>query len=379
MFPINCRLTIPVCCALFLTLVAASAKTGETAPDEGQTQTFKVRAVPAPSPSLKYRLTWRFVERRPGNAALRYGVLAADHMRDVTNLLRSPRPSSSTKPIEYDEKVAEWMELPLEEFPLARAKAFLKQYAPITRKLEEATRMEECDWEYPVHTEALMSILLQEVQYLRHFARIEALETRIAIVEKRYDDAVRGIRTLIELGRHAATPPILVSKLVGTAIIGIGLEELALLSRQPDAPNLYWALATLPRPLVDYRPAYEAEQDVLYSLMPPLFELEKNPPQGRQEWAGFLRTLSDRMAGIQGGFRPDLPNAAIAAFIISQYPQAKRGLATAGFSSDRIARMSVCEAVLRHFIGEYARERDKPVSMDDPPVSRGEAIPREGG
>ena len=92
--------------------------------------------------------------------------------------------------------------------------------------------------------------------------------------------------------------------------------------------------------------------------MPPLFDLEKNPPQGREEWARFLRTFTDKMTGIHGGFRPDPPNAAIAALIISQYSQAKKGLAAAGLSSERIAEMSVCEAVSRHFIGDFTRTRD---------------------
>ena len=357
MLPINRQLTIPLC-YVFLVLATTSANAQEAPPEETKAQAFEVHTMPAPSPSLKYRLTWRFVERCPGNAALRYSALAAEHERDVAALLRNRQESRSEEPIEYDREVGEWMELPLEEFPVEKAKAFLKQYGPITRRLEEATRMEKCDWEHPVHTQGVVSILLPEIQYLRQFARLLALETRIAIVEKRYDDAVRGIKTIIELGRHAASPPILISKLVGTAIIGIGLEELALLSQQPDAPNLYWALATLPRPLVDYRPAYETEQDMLYSMMPPLFDLEKNPPQGRQEWANFLRTFSDRMQQIQGGHRPDLPNVVIAGLVISQYPRAKEGLAAAGFSSRQIAEMSVCEAVSRHAIGDFVRTRD---------------------
>ena len=246
MLPINRHITIPVYCVLLGLLAAASAPAQKTPPEEKQTLAFEVRAMPAPSPSLKYRLTWRFVERRPGNAALRYNILAADHMRNWASLQRNRQENPSEVPIEYNKKVDEWMGLPPEKFPLDKAKAFLKQYAPITRKLEEATRMEECDWEHPLHTQDLLSIPLSEVQYLREFARFLQLETRVAIVEKRYDDAVRGIRTIIELGRHASSPPILISKLVGTAIISIGLHELTVLSEQPDAPNLYWALAALP-------------------------------------------------------------------------------------------------------------------------------------
>lgn len=358
MLPINRRLTIPIRCALFVVLGAATAHAQKTPPDENQTQTFNVRAMPAPSPSLKHRLTWRFVERRPGNAAIRYGVLAADHERKVASLLRKQQENEWEGPIEYDEEVRGWMELPPEEFPVEKAKAFLRQYSPITRQLGESTQLEDCNWEHPVHSESILWITLPETSQLRQLARLLRLETRVAIVEGRYDDAVRGIKTLVELGRHAASPPIFVSKFVGSAIITIGLQELAVLSEQPDAPNLYWALATLSRPFVDYRPAYETEQDMLYSIIPPLFELEKNPPQGREEWADFLLAFSNKMTQLQGGFRPDLPNAAIAAFVISQYPRAKKGLAAAGLSSERIAEMSACEAVSRHCIGDYARMRD---------------------
>ena len=45
--------------------------------------------------------------------------------------------------------------------------------------------------------------------------------------------------------------------------------------QQPAAPNLYWALATLPRPLIDFRPALEEESNFLYLQFPELKDLDK--------------------------------------------------------------------------------------------------------
>ena len=46
------------------------------------------------------------------------------------------------------------------------------------------------------------------------------------------------------------------------------------LIQQPGSPNLYWALSELPRPIVDFRAAYEAEMNVALPAKP-LHRLEQ--------------------------------------------------------------------------------------------------------
>ena len=58
--------------------------------------------------------------------------------------------------------------------------------------------------------------------------------------------------------------------------------------QQPDAPNLYWALSTLPRPLVDMRPGAEAESNILYLQFPELRDLDKKK-LSPEEWRELLK------------------------------------------------------------------------------------------
>jgi len=49
-----------------------------------------------------------------------------------------------------------------------------------------------------------------------------------------------------------------------------------------DAPNLYWSLTALPRPLIDLRKELEVEQRIIELQFPDLADLkrERSPPSG---------------------------------------------------------------------------------------------------
>ena len=52
-------------------------------------------------------------------------------------------------------------------------------------------------------------------------------------------------------------------------------EQVLVLAQQKDAPNLYWALTRLPRPLVDLRKGIDAESNALIFSFPELRDLDK--------------------------------------------------------------------------------------------------------
>ncbi len=58
------------------------------------------------------------------------------------------------------------------------------------------------------------------------------------------------------------------------AICNMLTEQLEELSQQADAPNFYWALAAMPRPLIDLRHGIETEMHVLDLWMPDLRDLD---------------------------------------------------------------------------------------------------------
>ncbi len=62
------------------------------------------------------------------------------------------------------------------------------------------------------------------------------------------------------MGRHVADAPTLICALIGLAITGLMDKRLEEFIQQPDAPNLYWPLADLPRPFIDLRKPMQGER-----------------------------------------------------------------------------------------------------------------------
>ncbi len=73
------------------------------------------------------------------------------------------------------------------------------------------------------------------------------------------------------------------------------LEPCDDLISQPGAPNLYWALTALPRPLVSLRDQLEVEQSVCENLIPELTEAELSKPRTAAEWASLLSRMHERI------------------------------------------------------------------------------------
>jgi hypothetical protein len=137
-----------------------------------------------------------------------------------------------------------------------------------------------------------------------------------------------------------------VAGLVGIAIESIMNDLLLHYIAAPGAPNLYWALAELPRPLVDLRPAMRHEMG-LPSRLFPFIEDPETTQRTADEWR---RLLVDAARGLMElGGSQDLPpwqnELAVAAFAMKMYPAAKRELIDAGFDRERIEAMPVGQVI----------------------------------
>ena len=78
------------------------------------------------------------------------------------------------------------------------------------------------DWTRPS-----FAMLLPELQSLRLAGRFLALAARRAAAEGRIDEAIVDTLRIQKIGRHAATEPIIISQLVGTALDAVALDTLA--------------------------------------------------------------------------------------------------------------------------------------------------------
>ena len=302
-------------------------------------------------PALKYQLLPPFAERRPGNAAVWWNRIPAAQEHIFTELAKEGGDW---------EKVEKWMAIPLGD-PREkenRPKASELGNPSLFSDMDRAARFESCDWELPFHEGGVIEMRLPELQQTRQFARMLSANARLEIVEGNYEQAVRTLQTGFALARDVARGPTLIHALVGTAIGAMMTERVREMIQQPDSPNLYWALSTLPRPLVDFRPGFEGENCMLYLEFPDLQNLDKKqlPPE---QWREMLLKLVGCLGQYGGGgFPREADSLAMTALSLKGYPQAKKYLLEHGRSAAEIEAMPVAQVVLLYTLHVYDELRD---------------------
>jgi len=195
--------------------------------------------------------------------------------------------------------------------------------------------------------------MLYDVQECREMARMLMLRTRLAIAEKRYDDAITSMQKQYRIGSDVAKMPFLVCGLVGLSIDGMNNSTLIELIASQDSPNMYWALSALPQPLIDLRPTMQFEMDNVPRIFP-FTNRTETAQHAPQEWNRlYTQTIREytKAAGILsvGGNGKELDGAeagvAATGLALVGYSQAKASLIAQGMDRDRIEKMSVGQVI----------------------------------
>jgi hypothetical protein len=248
--------------------------------------------------------------------------------------------------------------------PCAEVRKALEPYAEVFRLIDRAARCERCDWGI---TERLrkdgFNALLPELQPLRQFAGLLAVRIRLGVAEGRFDRAVRDLQTGFAVARQAGESPTLISHLVGVAIAAVMAKQLEAFAQQPGAPNLYWALADLPRPFLDIRKSLEGERVGLLGSFPGLEEIVLDPNAGALP-PEKSKKLADTVIGDRGVFsqfvRLNGPMRwGLGTLIKAKHESAKRALVAAGRPRAKVEEMPPFVVALLHALLEYDRLHDE--------------------
>lgn len=233
----------------------------------------------APVPVFKYRLFPAAPDRKPGNAAPIYLRFAHERTDQTKKQLA--------------EKPREWNALPLDKLPVKEAKEFLGRFRYNLEQLDLGARRETCDWNYTLEVNDLVGLHLSDAQEMRMHMNLLVLQARVEMAEGDYAAAIRTLQTGYAFSRHVAEAPVLISGLIGLAGMSMMTTCAFELAERPDAPNLYWALTALPRPLIDLRRPLEFDQRFAELQIP-----ELNDPghvRTAEQWAAALKRLRDEM------------------------------------------------------------------------------------
>ena len=365
---IAARISIALATILSSPALAQSAEVSsvsvrsEDVPEEQKTIKIVLYPAAEPRPALKYQLLPAFLDLRPGNAAVWWNRITAERDGFFNKLYAENGPWS---------RIETWMEIPIgdprekayREKELANDLGMIRS-GQVFSDMERAAHFESCDWQEPIREGNFIAIMLPEIQQSRSYARLLMAKAHLEIAERRYDDAVRTLQCGYAEGRHVAQSPTVIGELVGITIASMMSYQVQQFIQQPDAPNLYWALSTLPRPVVDSRLCGEAESNFLYLQFPELRDLDKKN-LSLEEWNGLLIKVTRIALEYDSFFNPARASPSISSKVattllsLQGYPRAKQYLSEHGRTAAEVEAMPVAQAILLYTVQVYNELRDE--------------------
>ncbi len=336
------RLAMPLGTVVILSLAYGSLGTiPALGADKSTLSKLKVQAASESVPALKYSLLPSFVDCTSGNAAMDYNrMIVLWQNSDKNNL---------------EERLSEWLEIPLAELPREEIREVLAQQNTILKGLTRATRRDDCDWQLPIRETANpFSIVIPELSQLRSLARLLAVKARLEIAEGRFDDATQTLQGGYTMAQHIAESPLIINGLVGMAVSDMMSKRVEELIAQPDSPNMYWPLTTLPSPVISIRNTIAAEMNMFDMLIPELRNIETSPGTPEQ-WRAIVERICESGAatiwiGPEGKNRT---RHALIGLVAKEYPNAKRALLARGLSPETVETMPVAQVVALHIAGQF--------------------------
>lgn len=337
-------------------------------------------------PALKHNLIPDDFDLQEGNAAIFYlkamGFLEQNHARDqLSEALKKMRKLGEEKGNNpNDLPPYSWLEMPIKDLPLEEVKQYLRLTSFQPRDLAEAARRRSFSMDRNIRQESNpVGVLLPEIQSMRELARNQSLRCRVAIAEGRVDDALAILGQQYAMAKHLGTDEFLVSSLVGASIAGIAYGDALHLLQLPTTPNLYWAFASLPNPIVDFRRSLAYERQFLFEQVKVLREVDV-VPRNAGYWQDFIERMLPQINGLDFLLDGALPKdaevyrAVLIATIAAGYPGAKRYLIDdVGMDREKVDSYSTAQTFFLAMKRFYEQTRDDQVKWNSIPFAQASA------
>jgi hypothetical protein len=248
-----------------------------------QTLSFDLRPEPPPTPALLFQLACDPAERRAGTGAADYlqaAVLLTDAEQTLVEQARDA------------EGAGDWA-----AFDRATTALFGdSRVSTILDLLDDASRRYsgglDAAWR-----DAGIDAVLAELNPMRALSNLLYVRARQRTRAGDLAGAVATLRAGYALARAVGNGGPLVCGLVGIGGEAILDRALSDLMGRPDAPNLYWALATMPVPVISFRLSMEAERRLQAGGAPELVAI-RTADAGPGDW---LHMSEDMVAGFHRG------------------------------------------------------------------------------
>jgi hypothetical protein len=305
----------------------------------------------APALALQYHLLPLNSELKEGNAVPIY--------------LRLVHEQNDAARKYWTETPKPWNAMPVDKIPLDEARRFLQDHRRLLQQLDLGARRRTAEWNYTLDEGNWIGILMPDTQQMRNYAPMLILQARVAIAEGDFARAAHHLETGFAVSRQVGDGPFLVNSLVAIALASQFAGTVADLVERPGAPNLYWALTALPRPLIDLRRAHDLEFRFVRSAFPELDDLDRE--RTPEHWDGVLRRIRSEFRGLwMSGNQRKLPDwfpkdsaPEDPAAKSPDLPAARNFVArTSGLSADKVGAMSPAQVLLLYIVGTCREDWD---------------------
>ena len=158
------------------------------------------------------------------------------------------------------DQIQQWLKMPLEQLPVDEVEKVLTQHVEGFKCVAQAVKCRECKWPAWAPEAALANP--EGYTKLRSPIRLWA---RYEIAQENYEGAVLAMQTGFGMSAHLTQGTILVQFLTGVSIAAAMCAEAGEFTQAREAPNLYAALAALPKPFTDVEKAIEIDKKAALS------------------------------------------------------------------------------------------------------------------
>lgn len=242
---------------------------------------WEVSPAAEPLPALHYRFTARPLLGADSDAAPVYLRLA--HELQAGQLSQAFAAAS------------EMLNLNDEAFSANDAQKLVQPWESRLEQIRLGSLRRKCDWGYTLdeQREGIIDILLPDAQSMRGWGRLLAVKARMQIANGDHEGAAQTIGTGLRFAQHVGEGPFLINGLVAIAIAEMMIDQLERFVAMENSPNTYWAIATMPRPLISLRDAMEMEHGIVEVMIPEVERMEQLGTNG--EWEYLFRRLTNRI------------------------------------------------------------------------------------
>jgi hypothetical protein len=216
-----------------------------------------------PSPAFRYRLWPAKTQLKPGSAQTHFYRAAVERYSIVSRLT-----------VEQNTALNQLMGEDIQTLSTDAAREWVERFAPVYEELEAMSRAEDLDWDLRIRDlrgQDIWGVRLEDVQQARSLARLLTMKIRTQIDDKDFEGATASMRVGFRMAALVGHGESLVQTLVGLAIENMMYAAVDYAIRSPDCPNLYWALRSLPEPLMPIAESAEIELAMVLKTIP-IFE-----------------------------------------------------------------------------------------------------------